>query len=420
MGKQARRFNSESAIDANCDNAQTLADIVLTRLEVKTMKGTLPTNSCFDRILREGPSRVLCAHEEDQPCILCSMKASAASYVDPKPQALETKSIHLYLHQLQWRWETSDIHFRIPSSSSPSNARHSGLSQVHRSHSPGVVHVGQLGPTPSNQGWFRSLRRFWLIYEVVGGDYGTINNDTGELKVEGNIYDKSFQTSLNQQGLKINLSEYQPKKGAVDNNMIILSQGVKQEEFSLKPEVSIHNLASASFKAEFQFQGGKRGAVLVMHKPLQEYIPPGKVLMLVHKANELHGKYLVTKAFTCPGYYFYLSNKSREKAGLALTAREASVDWWTDVRAAFLRKAFDKTEQYRYTPLYALKHRSNGWFGRRCRGDEERVTEDDLWPDCMPPWQPLDEDGDEDPVWEEDVDEDFSRRSAVESSFPFA
>jgi hypothetical protein len=69
------------------------------------------------------------------------------------------------------------------------------------------------------------------------------------------------------------------------------------------------NLASASVKAEFQFQEGKRGAVLVMHKPQQEYIPRGKVLTLVHKAIELHDRYLVTSTFKCPGYYIYLSNK---------------------------------------------------------------------------------------------------------------
>lgn len=72
---------------------------------------------------------------------------------------------------------------------------------------------------------------------------------------------------------------------------------------------SLLNLASASLKAEFQFQEGKRGAVLVMHKPQQEYIPRGKVLTLVHKAVELQDKYLVTSTFTCPGYYIYLSNK---------------------------------------------------------------------------------------------------------------
>ncbi|KAG1748137.1 hypothetical protein EDB19DRAFT_1684483 [Suillus lakei] len=263
------------------------------------------------------------------------------------------------------------------------------------------------------------------------GDYGTIDDETGELDVEGNIYDEGFQTLLDNQDLNINLSEpsCQPRKGGRDDNFFISSSGVKRGDFSVKPEMSFLNLASVSVKAEFQFQEGKRGAVLVMHMPQQEYIPRGKVLNRIHKAVELHDKYLVTSTFTCPGYYIYLSNKSGERISLALTASpigvttdgEASVDWWTDARtedpldwwtdaqAAFLRKAFDKAGQYRYTPLYALKHEGT-WAQRFLRLEEEEETEDMI---------PLDEDGDEDPVWEE-KDEDFAPRSAVEGNLPFA
>lgn len=71
------------------------------------------------------------------------------------------------------------------------------------------------------------------------GAYGTIDNESGELDVEGNIYDNAFQTSLNNQGLKINLSEpsCQPKKGGIDDDIIMSSSGVKQGDFSVKPEV---------------------------------------------------------------------------------------------------------------------------------------------------------------------------------------
>ncbi|KAG1869167.1 hypothetical protein C8R48DRAFT_110368 [Suillus tomentosus] len=271
--------------------------------------------------------------------------------------------------------------------------------------------------------------------EIKVGDYGTIEHDSGELDVEGNIYDKTFQTSLDNQGLKLNLSDAscQPRKGGVDDNIIMSSSGVKQGDFSLKPEVSFLNLASAAVKAEFKFQEGKRGAVLVMHKPQQVYIPPGKVLSTIHQATELQDKYLVTSTFTCPGYYIYLSNKSGERIALALTASApipaaagitaggtVSMDWWTDAQAAFLRKAVDKAGQYRYTPLYSLKHKQNSFsLSRIFRGEEGEQTEDDLWLDCTPPWQPLDEDGDEDPVWE-DNDEEFGPKSAVEGSLPYA
>ncbi|KAG0704040.1 hypothetical protein DFH29DRAFT_913357 [Suillus ampliporus] len=243
--------------------------------------------------------------------------------------------------------------------------------------------------------------------EIKVGDFGTVNRTSGELEVEGNIYDAAFRESLNQQGLVIDLSDpsFQPIKGAIEEDIIMCSIGVRKGDFTLKPEVS----ASASVKAEFQFQDGKRGAVLVMHKPQQEYIPQGRLLGVIHKANELKDKYIVNSTFTCPGYYLYLSNNVTTGGG-------ASVDWWTDAQAAFSRKAFDRAGQYRYTPLYSLKRRQN-WLQRAFRGEEEHLTEEDLWRDCPAgPWDPLDEDGNEDPLIDE-TDEDFSaRQSALEGA----
>ncbi|KAG2749691.1 hypothetical protein P692DRAFT_20732431 [Suillus brevipes Sb2] len=264
------------------------------------------------------------------------------------------------------------------------------------------------------------------------GDYGTIDRKTGVLIVKGNIYDETFQESLTQQGLMINLSSCQPVKGAVEGDMIMSSIGVKTGEISLTPQVSALDLASASINAEFQFQEGRRGAVLVMHKPQQEYIPQGRVLSIIHEARELKDKYIVSSTFTCPGFYLYLSNKSGEKVKLALTANApvaaaigvsagggASVDWWTDTQAALLRKAFDQAGQYRYTPLFDLKRRQH-WFERTFRGVEEHPTEDDMWPDCSPPWNPLDEDGNEEDAYDESDEDSVPPQSAVEGSFPFA
>jgi hypothetical protein len=265
------------------------------------------------------------------------------------------------------------------------------------------------------------------------GEYGTIDRKTGVLRVEGNIYDETFQELLKQQGLTIDLSHpsCQPIKGAVEEDMIMSSIGVKSGDISLTPQVSALNLASASIKAEFQFREGRRGAVLVMHKPQLEYIPQGKVLSVIHEARQLKDKYIVSSTFTCPGYYLYLSNKSGEKVTLALTANAplaaaigasagggASIDWRTDAQAAFLRKAFDTAGQYRYTPLFDLKRRQP-WFERTFRGIDEHPTEDDLWPDCPPPWNPLDEDGNEDTVYDDSDEDSVPPRSGMEGRFPF-
>ncbi|KAG1840557.1 hypothetical protein F4604DRAFT_436875 [Suillus subluteus] len=249
--------------------------------------------------------------------------------------------------------------------------------------------------------------------EIKVGDYGMINRQSGDLEAQGSIYDAAFQESLNQQGFTIDLSDTscQPIRGAVEEDIVMSSTVTQEGDFSLEPEDPF-----TSAKAEFQFQEGKRGALLVMHKPQQQHIPQGRVLSIIHKANQLKDAYLVDSTLTCQGYYLCLSNKSGERISLSL---RDSLDWWTDAQAAFLRKAVDKAGQYRYTPLYTLKHRQNSLLARLFRGEESEETEDDLWLDCAPPWQPLDEDGTEEQVWEES-DEEFSPRSAVEGSLPFA
>lgn len=90
---------------------------------------------------------------------------------------------------------------------------------------------------------------------------------------------------------------------------------------ALQSNSSALDLASTSFKAEFQFQEGKRGAVLVMHKPQQEYIPQGRVLSIINEAHQLKDKYIVSSIFTCPGYYLYLSNRC---------ASYLVLHWWQD------------------------------------------------------------------------------------------
>jgi hypothetical protein len=71
------------------------------------------------------------------------------------------------------------------------------------------------------------------------GDYGAIDRKTGVLRVEGNIYDKTFQESLKQQGFMIDLSDSscRPIMGAVEEDMIMSSIGVKKRDVAATPEV---------------------------------------------------------------------------------------------------------------------------------------------------------------------------------------
>lgn len=67
---------------------------------------------------------------------------------------------------------------------------------------------------------------------------------------------------------------------------------------------------SASLKGEWQFQNGKRGALLVMVKPRATILPRDILLNTLWAIKELDGKELVTEITTCPAYALYLSDQS--------------------------------------------------------------------------------------------------------------
>ena len=70
----------------------------------------------------------------------------------------------------------------------------------------------------------------------------------------------------------------------------------------------IPNIASATLKGEWQFIHGKRGVVLVMHKPRLSYIPDD-VFEKLYKVDKLIGKSLVVSVHACPRYSMCFSDK---------------------------------------------------------------------------------------------------------------
>ncbi|EGN97520.1 hypothetical protein SERLA73DRAFT_110780 [Serpula lacrymans var. lacrymans S7.3] len=254
---------------------------------------------------------------------------------------------------------------------------------------------------------------------VQPGDYGTIDKETGEFLKEGNIYDPDFAPHLATKFPNLDLSKHKPVTAEEESDFIVSSTGVRRTDFKFGPDIGIAGIASASLKGEWQFQEGRRGALLVMHAPRQTYIPPGTILEPLYNIPLLKDKYLVTSVFSCPAYSLYLSNKSSEKVALALVGSvplpsapavsaggEISLEWWTNTQTSFLRKASHKTGSYCYTPLFKLQ-RKLPLTRRLFRDSPVPPPEgDDFWTDVHQPWEPLDEDGDEDPVYDEDVDFD--------------
>jgi len=241
------------------------------------------------------------------------------------------------------------------------------------------------------------------------GAYGRLNNETGELDIEGNIYDPEFQVLLDKVDGQLKLADFLPQIGAVEGDFIVCTMGVRQKDLKIDGEINVAGLAQASIKGEWQFQRGKRGAPLIMHNPRQEYVPRGRVLETLYKVPELKDMHIVNSIFKCPAYTIYLSDKSGEKISLALTsdgnASEPS-QWWSDTNVSLLRKGHHK--DYMFTPLYGLK-RKLPLIRRLMRDSPVPDPEgDDFWVDVHVPWDPLDEDGDEDYSLEDEEDDGWA------------
>lgn len=74
------------------------------------------------------------------------------------------------------------------------------------------------------------------------GAYGEVESETGELRVDGNIYDPEFQHELNRLGLSIRMSDHTPEEGGVEDDFIVSSKGAKRVDVSAGPDVCVSPL----------------------------------------------------------------------------------------------------------------------------------------------------------------------------------
>ena len=72
----------------------------------------------------------------------------------------------------------------------------------------------------------------------------------------------------------------------------------------------VAGILDASIKGEWQFQNGKRGALLIMVKPRASILPRDILLNTLWAVKELDGKELVTEVTKCPAFALYLSDQS--------------------------------------------------------------------------------------------------------------
>lgn len=75
------------------------------------------------------------------------------------------------------------------------------------------------------------------------------------------------------------------------------------------PHSTVPGIVTASLKGQWQFEQGKRDALLIMSKPRLRFLPTSVILDNLYKVEKLSDKWLVTRVHVCPAYSMYLSDK---------------------------------------------------------------------------------------------------------------
>jgi len=244
-------------------------------------------------------------------------------------------------------------------------------------------------------------------YQIKVGDYGKIDEKTGEFDREGNIYEDT--NIFQDENIAKLVKEYPPQPAPREDVYIAASSKVKRADLKLAPNVGIAGLANASIKGQWSF-GSKRGALLIMAQPRSSYIPRDSLLKHLAEVEALKNMFLVTEVLCCPAYSLYLSSGNNEAIDLALVGSlpvphapgvtvggEIEGKWWSQNTTGLFRSARDPDGKDDYTPLYMLKGigKRQGLFSRRGDNSVPKLEGDDLWVDAQVPWDLLNEDGDE-------------------------
>ncbi|KIJ34777.1 hypothetical protein M422DRAFT_263133 [Sphaerobolus stellatus SS14] len=248
--------------------------------------------------------------------------------------------------------------------------------------------------------------------EIKVGSYGTIDKRTGSLTVEGNIYSKEFKQHIPSD---LDLSSYHPEDCPEDEEYVVWSSKAKKVDLGVSADLNVPGIASAAIKGVWEVKKGGRGAILLMYKPRLKRIPPGELLGKLAQIPELKSRHLVTGVYYCPAYALSLSSTRGENISVALTGAVpasipgltagggVSMNWISNKQTGLLRSGAGK--DHSFTPLYDLRQIIPVQSLHRSDSSPERKG-DDLWAPAGLPWDPLDEDGEEVPIYEGDSDED--------------
>jgi len=252
--------------------------------------------------------------------------------------------------------------------------------------------------------------------KIETGDFGKIDEHTGEFEYRGNIYDDEEILDFLPE---IGDEKYKPIVSEPIGQLIIAGGKCKYEDINPDAEINSHGkLADASIKTQFRFEKGVRGAFLVMYRPQSTDLPKDILLHKLHDLRPLKGMFLVTSSIACPAYALGLADTNSDIVRVAFLGKlppaeatpsasaNTNIGWITDHKTGLYQEGCDLGGGFKYGPLYTLKQMRNtkGWLPDFRDSPGPQRFGDDLWIPAQTPWVSLDENGEEEEFYDEIVD----------------
>ncbi|KIK57999.1 hypothetical protein GYMLUDRAFT_86419 [Collybiopsis luxurians FD-317 M1] len=237
--------------------------------------------------------------------------------------------------------------------------------------------------------------------EVKVGDFGRLDRATGELLIEGNLYEHPDTRAV--------MEDYPVKTTAPVDIERYTSGGVREIGLSPSVDIGFQNLAEAGFEGKWEFKNS-RGALLILLLPRihsMQGFPTGTILEKRFKSL-LKGRAICTDVVSCPAFFLYLGKSKDHLFELSLkvdvpiasavpgltVGGGIGTKWKAGGAQGILKQGFNDKGEHVFFPLYSLKGISWGRVGSISRSagpvDEASVLED-----AETPWIELDDDGEE-------------------------
>ncbi|KAH9969330.1 hypothetical protein BJV74DRAFT_867972 [Russula compacta] len=234
--------------------------------------------------------------------------------------------------------------------------------------------------------------------KISPGDFGNVDEKTGDFIVEGNIYthDDTKEIAI----------KHPVVHGKGTDHWDVHSNAIKGSGVDVEVGANIPTGQGFAFQNGWRFSE-KRGAILVMRKLQITYVPDEFFQPALHLPI-LKGKMVANEVWKCYGYYTYLSGRSKEHVTISLHANapagtpvvNASISgafhWSAEGSTGTSHSAYG--DDYDYTPLFSLRKIRKA----RLRRDKGKSQGEEVWVKAQLPWGPLDEEGE---IVEQDDDD---------------